>query len=131
MIIVYFSGASENTHRFVQKISARSVRIPLDGNEQIVVDEPYILITPTYLTTKRAVPPQVVKFLNNPVNRKSIAGVIGTGNTNFNKDYCLAAGIVADKCKVPVLHMLELFGTTEDVDIVNGIVENFDNMQTR
>ena len=31
ILVVYFSTSSNNTHRFVQKLNWRSVRIPLDG----------------------------------------------------------------------------------------------------
>lgn len=44
--LVYFSSVSENTHRFVQKLGIPATRIPLHG--RIEVDEPYVLILPTY-----------------------------------------------------------------------------------
>ncbi len=48
-LIVYFSSVSENTHRFVEKLDMRSVRIPLTGAAgEFRVDEPYVLICPTY-----------------------------------------------------------------------------------
>lgn len=44
-LIVYFSSVSENTHRFVEKLGLRSVRIPLTGAAgDFGVDEPYVLI---------------------------------------------------------------------------------------
>ena len=48
MQIVYFSSTSENTHRFVQKLTCVSHRIPLNLQEHMVVDSEYILICPTY-----------------------------------------------------------------------------------
>ena len=47
-LIVYFSSSSENTHRFVQRLGLPAVRIPLNERERIQVDEPYILIVPSY-----------------------------------------------------------------------------------
>ena len=44
--LVYFSSVSENTHRFVQKLGVLATRIPLHG--RIEVDEPYVLVLPTY-----------------------------------------------------------------------------------
>ena len=44
--LVYFSSVSENTHRFVQKLELPAIRIPL--KERIQVDEPYVLVLPTY-----------------------------------------------------------------------------------
>src|SRR5688500_15223984 len=48
-LLVYFSSISGNTARFVEKLGARAVRIPLHSTDPaLVVDEPYVLITPTY-----------------------------------------------------------------------------------
>ncbi|MDP9165426.1 MAG: class Ib ribonucleoside-diphosphate reductase assembly flavoprotein NrdI, partial [Actinomycetota bacterium] len=44
--LVYFSSVSENTHRFVEKLELPAIRIPL--RERIEVDEPYVLVLPTY-----------------------------------------------------------------------------------
>ena len=49
MFVVYFSSATQNTRRFVDKLGLRSARIPLHRrDEPLVVDEPYVLICPTY-----------------------------------------------------------------------------------
>lgn len=127
--LVYFSSTSENTHRFIQKLNTKNaLRIPLmTSDETLVVEEPYVLVVPTYGGTKgeKSVPRQVVKFLNNEKNRSLIRGVIGTGNTNFGETYCLAAAIIAAKCNVPQLYRLEIMGTPEDVDKVNKGLEDF------
>ncbi len=47
-LIVYFSSRSENTHRFVQRLGLPAVRIPLNEREHLRIDEPYILIVPSY-----------------------------------------------------------------------------------
>lgn len=46
--LVYFSSSSENTHRFMQRLGLPAIRIPLNEREPIRVDEPYILIVPSY-----------------------------------------------------------------------------------
>ncbi len=123
--LVYFSSASGNTHRFVQKLGVPADRIPLYPTEDpLKVDEPYVLVLPTYGGGKDsgAVPKQVIKFLNDEHNRSYIRGVISAGNTNFGSAYCIAGDIVAAKCKVPHLYKFELFGTPDDVDAVrNGL----------
>lgn len=124
MLTVYYSGASNYTHRFMQKVGGRLTRIPIRPDEMIRVDEPFVLVLPTY-GSSRKVPPQVVKFLNVEGNRQNLKGVIGTGNTNFNADYCVAAEIVARKCDVPVLYKLELLGLPEDVQAVQNILGEF------
>ena len=123
MLVVYFSSATENTKRFVEKLGLPSQRIPLRRNDpELNVDEPYVLICPTYgggvsVTgdNSRPVPGQVIRFLNNEGNQSLIRGVIAAGNSNFGADYCLAGKVIADKCKVPYLYRFELMGLAEDV----------------
>lgn len=125
MLVVYFSGKSENTHRFVKKLELPNSRIPLQG--EIVIDEPFILIFPSYGggEVKGSVPKQVVTFLNNPQNRKNLKGVIASGNTNFGEMYCYGGKVVSEKCGVPLLYKFELMGTTKDVDCVRKGVKDF------
>lgn len=93
----------------------------------ITIDTPKVLVLPTYGAGPhtKAVPKQVIQFLNIKQNRDLIRGVIGTGNTNFGEAYGLAADIVSWKLKVPVLYKLEIFGTPEDVDAVREGVPKF------
>ena len=118
MLIVYFSSTTRNTERFVAKLGLPAERIPLRrGDEPLRVDEPYVLICPTYADGegRGAVPKQVIRFLNDPERRALIRGVIAAGNSNFGADYCLAGKVIADKCKVPYLYRFELMGLAEDV----------------
>jgi protein involved in ribonucleotide reduction len=126
--LVYYSSSSENTHRFVEKLGVDSLRLPVDAaSEPPVVDEPYILVLPTYGggDGKGAVPKPVIRFLNNPANRDLIRGVIAAGNTNFGTGYALAGDIVSQKCAVPLLYRFELLGTAEDVANVKQGLERF------
>jgi protein involved in ribonucleotide reduction len=120
--VVYFSSVSGNTARFVEKLGRPASRIPLYATEPpLVQDEPYVLIVPTYGggDGKGAVPKQVIRFLNDDQNRKHLKGVISAGNTNFGAGYGLAGDIIAKKCQVPHLYRFELFGTADDVRVVN------------
>jgi len=131
--IVYFSSTSENTHRFVQKLTCVSHRIPLNLQEHMVVDSEYILICPTYsgggknthghVDTRGAVPKQVIHFLNDEHNRKLCRAVIGTGNTNFGDSFALAGPIIAAKVGVPLAYQFELSGTQEDVARVQMLID--------
>ena len=131
-LLVYFSSVSGNTARFIEKLGLPARRIPLHRSEEpLVVDEPFVLVTPTYGggqgrgEEKGAVPKQVIRFLNDERNRRHIRGVISAGNTNFGEAFCLAGEIVSRKCRVPHLYRLELFGTSEDVERVSAGLEQW------
>lgn len=123
MDVVYFSNYSGNTKRFVEKLNVNSTRIPIsqDENDPILVKNRYILIVPTYGggSEKSAIPRQVRAFLNVPGNRDKLIGVIGMGNTNFGEHYCKAADMISAKTGVPVLGRVEIFGTEDDVNMIN------------
>ncbi len=130
--LVYFSSVSGNTHRFIEKLGREAVRIPLyPSDEPLAADEPYVLVLPTYGggDGKGAVPKQVIRFLNDSHNRSLIRGVIAAGNTNFGTGFCIAGDIIAEKCAVPLLYRLELFGTPDDVSAVNEGLDAFWTMQ--
>ncbi|QPK78848.1 class Ib ribonucleoside-diphosphate reductase assembly flavoprotein NrdI [Corynebacterium lizhenjunii] len=133
MLVVYFSSATENTHRFVGKLGLPSVRIPLRKSaEPITVDEPYVLVCPTYgggasisRQNSRPVPPQVIQFLNNEHNRSLIRAVIAGGNSNFGSDFGKAGEVIAAKCRVPYVYRFELLGSAEDVAVCReGLLAN-------
>jgi protein involved in ribonucleotide reduction len=120
--VVYFSSVSENTKRFVDKLGVKTVRIPLKTEDaaEFVHDKDSVLVVPTYGGGNEGgtVPKQVIKFLNNPENRKHIKAVIAGGNTNFGDHFCRAGDVVAEKLGVPVLYRFEITGTPEDVNEV-------------
>lgn len=127
--LVYFSSVSENTRRFIDRLDRDAARIPLRPRREgmIQVSRPYVLVLPTYGGGEKsgAVPKQVIQFLNNPVNRSLIRGVITAGNTNFGEHYCLAGPIISAKCRVPELYRFELLGTTRDVERVTAGLHEF------
>lgn len=99
----------------------RSVRIPVSMKvDSPVIDEPYVLICPCYADDdgSKAVPKQVIRFLNNPLNRAQLKGVIASGNRNFGEMFAYAGKVIARKCGVPCLYKFELSGTPTDVKVV-------------
>jgi protein involved in ribonucleotide reduction len=132
MEIVYFSNVSNNTHRFVEKLDSPAQRIPVRaGDLSLEVDQEFILITPTYGGGREggAVPKQVIQFLNDPLNRALIRGVVSAGNTNFGSTYCLAGDIISRKCLIPLIHRFEILGTPEDVMTVQTYLQNHSEME--
>lgn len=128
-MITYFSSASGYTHRFVEKLGLPAQRIPLIPRVEgmLTISEPCVLIVPTYGAGPhtKAVPKQVIQFLNIEENRKHVWGVIGAGNTNFGDGYGIAGDIISNKLQVPMLYRFEIFGTPEDVEIVREGVPQF------
>lgn len=128
--VVYYSGSTGMTERFVNRLGIDSERIPVakkDGN--IEVSEKFILIVPTYgagtndpESKKNAVHRQIVAFLNVDTNRENCIGIIGAGNKNFLEHYILGAKMVAGKLGVPLIGQFELFGTVEEVDEIREII---------
>lgn len=121
-LIVYYSSATGNTRRFVEKLSAElgveAVRIPISLKEPMpAVREDYVLICPTFADHegKGAVPKQVIKFLNDPENRAFIKGVVAGGNRNFGKFYAYAGNVISARCQVPYIYRFELAGTEDEV----------------
>ena len=134
--VVYFSSASRNTARFIANCHLDDegidvFRIPLRPKDPpLNIRQPYILIVPTYGggSAKKAVMPQIKRFLNDPANRAGIRGVIASGNTNFGEAFCMAGDIISRKCNVPFLYYFELMGTKEDQEKVRrGVVDFFRN----
>lgn len=126
--LVYFSSVSGNTKRFVDKLGRAAARIPLYAREEpLVMTEPYVLLVPTYGggPQTRAVPKQVIKFLNDERNRKLIRGVMAAGNMNFGSGFAIAGDIIARKCQVPFLYRFEVFGTPDDVTAVQRGLDEF------
>ena len=125
--LVYFSSSSENTQRFIERLGISAVRIPLNERERIRVDEPYILVVPSYGGggTAGAVPSQVIRFLNDKHNRELIRGVIASGNRNFGEAYGRAGDVISQKCGVPYLYRFELMGTQPDIENVRKGVSEF------
>lgn len=133
-LIVYYSSPSLNTHRFVEKLGLRAVRIPTSMKEDTpLINEPYVLICPTYADDdgSKAVPKQVIRFLNDPHNRSLLQGVIGSGNRNFGHMFAHGGQVVARKCNVPLLYKFELSGTPDDVIKVQQGVEKLWNTLTQ
>lgn len=133
MLVVYFSSATENTKRFVEKLGFPSARIPLHKSDPpLKVHEPYVLVCPTYGGgasigggNTKPVPVQVIRFLNDEHNRSLIRAVIAGGNSNFGTDFGKAGDVIAAKCKVPYVYRYELLGTEEDVITVqSGLINN-------
>lgn len=126
--LIFYSSASGNTARFVERLGIAAARIPIRPEETMPAPEaPFVLICPTFADGqgRGAVPKQVIRFLNAPERRLWLRGVIGAGNRNFGATYGLAARVIAEKCTVPVLYTFELAGSETDVARVRAGLTQF------
>lgn len=124
--IVVFSSVSENTLRFANKLNLPFYRIPVHLKEIPTMENPFILLTPTYGggQVRGSVPKQVVRFFNAAEqNRTLCQGTIVSGNTTFGIGYATAGKIIANKMpNVPLLHIFEVLGTSADVHACRELV---------
>lgn len=120
--IIYYSNRSGNTKRFVEKLGYNSY---YHVTEKAVADKGYVLFVPTYGggNEGHSIPKPVREFLTNKTNRQHCVAVVGFGNTNFGTHYCKAAIMIAAKLGVPIIGMVELFGTPEDVQKIQERLE--------
>lgn len=88
-----------------------------------------MLLTPSYKTGNDAndtVPEAVHRFLRSAVNRRTLVGVMGSGNRNFGRYYQKAAREIAARSGRPVLFEFELAGTPWDVAECRQILADLD-----
>lgn len=92
--------------------------------------EPFFVFVPTYLDGGNGFDSGVNELMTNPLgeyirendNAKNCLGVVGSGNRNFNEQYCLTARMYAYEFKVPFLADYELRGTNQDIEQIYKIL---------
>ena len=132
--LVYFSSASENTHRFVQKLGLPAPRIPTARPRgHLRAHEPYVLIVPTYGGGNDGmgrdtsyVPKRSSKFLNNDAQQ----GADPRRDRGRQHQLRRILSVLQEtsslsKCRVPYLYRFELMGTAEDVERVRAGLGQF------
>ena len=120
--VYYFSSVSNLTGRFAEHLAERTGRAVFNLADSAVrrgeTDGPWVLLTPSYKAGNAdevTLPAPVKAFLRSPANRRSLVGIIGSGNRNFGDYYQAAARELAAASGRPVLFEFELSGTPEDV----------------
>ncbi|MGD8188951.1 class Ib ribonucleoside-diphosphate reductase assembly flavoprotein NrdI [Brevibacillus ginsengisoli] len=107
MLIAYDSKTG-NVKRFMSKLNMRSVPI----NSELIVDEPFILVT--YTTGFGQVPDSSQRFLKR--NARMLRGVSASGNRNWGDNFAKSAETIANQYHIPVISKFELSGTNQDVE---------------
>lgn len=88
------------------------------------LDAPFVAFLPTYLEGGNGVDNGDVEILTNPLgdfinfeqNKTLCLGVVGSGNRNFNHQYCLTAKQYAERFDFPVIDTFELRGMQNDIE---------------
>lgn len=138
VIKVYYISLSGNTTSFLadldtycqkqyqKKVDYVNVKdlVKLGKPLTFDINESYFVFLPTYLEGGNGIKTGDVEILTTPLrqvitynkNRDYCLGIIGSGNRNFNKQFCLTAYQYADDFGFTVLDEFELKGTTEDIE---------------
>lgn len=133
--VLYISLSSNTTH-FVKKLTEylnlwHDVTVnatdvyALVKNKEVFREEtvPFIAILPTYLEGGNGHETGTTEILTTPLreylrfngNYKLCKGIVGSGNKNFNDQYCLTAKQYSEEFGFPVIDNFELRGTDQDV----------------
>ncbi|MGT2912030.1 class Ib ribonucleoside-diphosphate reductase assembly flavoprotein NrdI [Streptococcus cameli] len=134
--LVYIS-LSGNTQSFVRRLHSyfqfqtdwqvEEVHVKDLVKEKIdfyALDAPFVAFLPTYLEGGNGLDNGDVEILTNPLgdfiasfdNFKKCLGIVGSGNRNFNNQYCLTAKQYAERFAFPVLDTFELRGLQNDIE---------------
>ncbi|WP_125765302.1 class Ib ribonucleoside-diphosphate reductase assembly flavoprotein NrdI [Levilactobacillus mulengensis] len=133
---ILFISIEGNTRNFVTNLTAYAAQqhaanpnLPTIGALEIsevsdFVDEtqPYFCFVPTYLNGGNGIDNGVKELMTNVMgeyiaynhNAQQLLGVVGSGNRNFNEQYCLTAKRYATQFNVPFVASYELRGVPRD-----------------
>ena len=109
-----------NTRKLVQKLQSDSLELTAANSADLRIEKPYLLIAPTY--GKGSTEP-LRAMLDNEQNLAHCRGIIGAGNRNFARGFCHTAKSLSRSYDLPLLHLMELQGSSHDVEIINKEIE--------
>lgn len=144
-ITLLYISLSGNTLSFVNRLSdyllttydtkTRLINIKDLDHQTFPLTEHYITIVPTYLEGGNGVDNGDKEILTTPLrefikeydNYNYCLGVIGSGNKNFNNQYCLTAKQYSQQFNIPVIDDFEMRGTNEDIQRIGDKIEQIIN----
>ncbi len=131
--VYYYSSSSNLIGRFAQRLTETDGRAVHNLADPEVrrgeASGPWVLLTPSYKAGNAeevTLPAGVRSFLRSAANRRSLVGIIGSGNRNFGVYYQAAARMLARTSGRPILFEFELSGTPEDVAACARILGELD-----
>lgn len=142
---IYFISIAGNTRAFISKLEKYSQELhdsdpenPTITSTEVYDDSPlekitipFFVFVPTYLEggngidngDQEILTESMRELLAEEDNYTHCLGVIGSGNKNFNNQYCLTAKQYAEQFQIPFLADYELRGTESDVKRIYGILK--------
>lgn len=127
--VYYYSSKSGMVRLFAERLGRPVFDVGLREVRQSVPEGPWVLLTPSYKTGNPGndtIPEAVRRFLRDPVTRRRLVGVMGSGNRNFGRHYQAACRQIATASGRPVLFEFELQGTAWDVEEARTILADLD-----
>ena len=143
--LIYIS-LSGNTESFVKRLrdylllNTKLKEVNLLNVKELVknnipfneVSNNFVAFLPTYLEGGNGIDNGDKEILTTPLreyirykdNYKKCLGIVGSGNKNFNNQYCLTAKQYSQEFGFPILYNFELRGLDIDIYNVASIVEN-------
>ncbi|MGT2934556.1 class Ib ribonucleoside-diphosphate reductase assembly flavoprotein NrdI [Streptococcus castoreus] len=139
-LTIVFISLSGNTLSFVKRMTfyleekhqlkIKAINVKDLKRQTFPIKESFIAILPTYLEGGNGIDSGEVEILTNPLgdfiaahdNVKHCLGIIGSGNKNFNHQYCLTAKQYAKRFGFPMLGDFELRGTNADVERLAQVI---------
>ena len=112
-------------------VTLTNVKDLVKGQEDYFkVGKPFVAFLPTYLEGGNGVDNGDTEILTNPLgdflayhdNYKKCFGIVGSGNRNFNKQFCLTARQYSERFHFPVLDEFELRGSQRDVERIGQMI---------
>lgn len=120
LTIVYYTKTKQ-TEKFVSKlleaIDIQSIKI----QEELIVDTPFILLTPTYFFGE--VPKEVTEFLHH--NHNNLVAVMSSGNRNWGGNFAKSGETISREYNVELIGKYELAGNNQDVERLVSYINNW------
>lgn len=125
MKLVYFSVTGQ-TRRFIKKVDLPAYEIdPMNPYHEL--NEPYLLVVPTYDVDVTEV---VNDFIEYKSNQQNLVAVAGGGNRNFADLFIFTAKDIARDYNIPLVFSFEFNGTPEDVENFKKVVSDLESKRT-
>lgn len=127
--VYYYSSKSGMVRLFAKNLGRPVFDLGDKEVRNSVPNGPWVLLTPSYKTgnsNNDTLPVPVKRFLADPVTRRRMIGIMGSGNRNFGEHYQAAARQISKASGRPMLFEFELQGTQWDVADAQEILANLD-----